>query len=235
MPAIKAVLFDKDGTLLEFNRTWGPAALAVIAQLSAGHAHQQQALIDCVGFVPGTALLDPKSALVSAGTDVYGVEWAAILGRPATAEFFAEIDACFAEAVLRSLAPIAEAEPALARLHSRGLPLGVATNDAEANARQQMEALNFTRYLPFIAGYDSGFGGKPAPGMVLAFAARHGLHPQEVALVGDTLHDMHAARAAGARAVAVLTGVLGAEARATVAPFADVVIATLDELEQALA
>ncbi|MGL4323522.1 MAG: HAD family hydrolase [Beijerinckiaceae bacterium] len=234
MAGIKGVLFDKDGTLLEFNKTWGPAAHAVIETLTQGDTQKRQALTAIVGFVPGTMDLDPQAALVSAGTDDYGREWARVLGRPATPAFFAEIDAHFAAAVLKSLAPIAQAQPALARLHHRNLPMGLATNDAELNARQQMAALDFSRFMPFIAGYDSGFGGKPDPGMVLAFARARGLAAGEVVLVGDTLHDMHAARNAGARAVAVLTGVHGKAARPLLQGHADIIIDTLDELDDAL-
>lgn len=235
MARIKGVLFDKDGTLLEFNKTWGPAAHAVIARLSEGDEAKRRALTDLVGFVPGSMDLDPQSLLVSAGTDVYGRDWARVLGRPATPEFFADIDAHFAEAVLKTLAPIAQAGPALARLHQRAMPMGLATNDAEFNARQQMDALGFSRFMPFIAGYDSGHGGKPEPGMVLAFARSHGFRPDEIVLVGDTLHDMHAAKNAGARSIAVLTGVHGLAARDMIMPHADIVIPTLDELDAALA
>jgi histidinol-phosphate phosphatase family protein len=48
---------------------------------------------------------------------------------------------------------------------------------------------------------------KPAPGMVVEAAARLGLPPDRVLVVGDIGADMHAARAAGARAVLVPTPV----------------------------
>ena len=60
------------------------------------------------------------------------------------------------------------------------------------------------------------------------------LSRDEVVLVGDTLHDMHAAKNAGARAVAVLTGVHGKAARPLLQGHADIVIDTLDELDAAL-
>ena len=75
-----------------------------------------------------------------------------------------------------------------------------------------------------MAGYDFGFGGKPHPGMVLAFAATCHCRPDEVALIGDTLHDLRAARAAGAASIAVLTGPTRAAARPDLEPHADHVI-----------
>jgi phosphoglycolate phosphatase len=234
MPGIKAVLFDKDGTLVDFNRTWGPAAHAVVTRLADGHPARLAGLMEAVGFVPGGTDLAPRSFVVSDPTSIYGRRWAAILEREATDAFFALIDNLFAEEVLRSITPIPAARPAIERLARRGLPMGIATNDAEANARQQMRHLDLDGHLPFIAGYDSGHGAKPLPGMALAFARHAGVAPDEVALIGDTLHDLHAAKAAGARAVAVLTGLTGEAARDHLAPHADIVIASLDELDAAL-
>jgi phosphoglycolate phosphatase len=93
----------------------------------------------------------------------------------------------------------------------------VAPNDSEASARRHVEALGLM-HIEFIAGYDSGHGGKPEPGMVFAFARHLGLAPRQVAMIGDSTHDLHAARAAGALAVGVLSG---PASREELAPHAD--------------
>src|SRR5712671_3727078 len=36
MQPIRAVLFDKDGTLVDFQRTWGPATHSVLTEISSG-------------------------------------------------------------------------------------------------------------------------------------------------------------------------------------------------------
>jgi phosphoglycolate phosphatase len=111
--------------------------------------------------------------------------------------------------------------PLLSGLRDRGLRLGVATNDSEAPARQHLAAHGITDCFDFIAGYDSGHGAKPGPGMCLAFAAACGLPPRRVAMVGDSRHDLQAGRAAGMHTVAVLTGIAKAP---DLAPLADVVL-----------
>ena len=63
--------------------------------------------------------------------------------------------------------------------------------------------------------------------MVTAFARHIGVSPDKVALVGDSVHDLHAARAAGAVAIAVLSG---PAQRAALEPFADCVVGTIAEL-----
>jgi len=112
----------------------------------------------------------------------------------------------------------------------RGLMVGIATNDAEGSACAQATALGLDPYMAFVAGYDSGYDGKPNPGMVLAFAEACGCRPSDVALVGDTLHDLHAARAAGAASVAVLTGPTRAAAWPDLEPHADYVIDSIADL-----
>lgn len=57
--------------------------------------------------------------------------------------------------------------------------------------------------------------------MVVAFARQLGVAPQRVAMVGNSRHDLAAARAAGALAVAVLSGPAG---RAELAPLADRIV-----------
>ena len=104
------------------------------------------------------------------------------------------------------MTPIGDPKAVLELLLSRGLRLGVGTNDSEASARRQIAALGIEGLIEFVAGYDSGHGGKPEPGMVVAFARHLGVPPHQVAMVGDTMHDLDAARAAGAVGIAVLSG-----------------------------
>ena len=125
-------------------------------------------------------------------------------------------------------APQVEAAPlreVLGRLRGMGLKLGVATNDSEAPARAHLAGV--MDLLDFVAGFDSGHGAKPGPGQCLAFAAAVGLDPRECAMVGDSLHDLTAARAAGMVGVGVLTGPAGRDA---LEGAADVVLGTIAEL-----
>ena len=47
---IRAVLFDKDGTLLDFDATFGPAAHAVLSELCAGDAATMADLATIAGY-----------------------------------------------------------------------------------------------------------------------------------------------------------------------------------------
>jgi phosphoglycolate phosphatase len=225
----KALLFDKDGTLIDFDATWGPAAYEVMRALSGGDAEKLRALMIVSHYVEAERRFRPTSPLVAGSSASYGPLWAEALGRTPGPDLYGEMDDLFRYWGLETLAPIGE--PAvIAALKARELRLGIATNDAERSARAQATALGLDPYLDFVAGYDSGFGAKPHPGMVLAFAAACGCRPDEVALIGDTLHDLHAARAAGTTSIAVLTGPTRADARSDLEPHADYVIGSIAEL-----
>jgi len=129
-----------------------------------------------------------------------------VLGVPLSREFVDHVDQMFFQTTLDHLATIGDVKALLTGLAARGLRLGLMTNDADLNTRAQLRQLGLDGLLEFVAAYDSGHGHKPDPDPVLAFAAFAGVAPAQVAVVGDTEHDLAAARAAGAVAVGVLSG-----------------------------
>ncbi|KEO52879.1 HAD family hydrolase [Thioclava pacifica] len=214
---IRAVLFDKDGTLFDFDATWGAWAKARIEAMAEDPAHAQ-AMAEAIGFDLEITEFDPHSAVI-AGT----VEEAATLLLPhlpgrELSGLVEELEEAAREVPLVAPVPLAEL---LGGLKARGLRLGICTNDAESTARAHAERAGVSQMFDAIIGYDSGHGAKPTPRPLLAFADGLGIDPSEVVMVGDSLHDMNAARAAGMIAVAVLSGPAG---RAELEPAADAVL-----------
>ncbi len=226
---IRAILFDKDGTLVDFERTWGPAVETVLHHLANGDDDLYRKLCAASGLVAGVHFL-PDSPLVGEPTSVFAAPWAALLKQPADAAFFARVDRLLCRETTAHLSPIGEPRRVLAELAARGYRLGLMTNDAEASARAHIGALGLDRLIVFVAGYDSGFGCKPAPGPVLAFAAAVKVPAAEVAVVGDTAIDVATAQAADARAVLVRTGPDASDAFRTAK--ADAVLDSIADLPQ---
>jgi phosphoglycolate phosphatase len=225
---IRAILFDKDGTLVDFQRTWGPATHSVLTRLCNGDSAAFDRLASVSLYDPEERKLLPGSPVVIETTYGYGKLWAQALGVPLTAKFVDHIDSMYFQTTLDHLTPMGDVKALLGRLRARGLRLGLMTNDADANTHAQMQRLELDRHLEFIAAYDSGFGAKPAPDPVLAFAKFAAVAPVEIAVVGDTEHDLVAARAAGAIAVGVLSGPVPRE---RLVPHADVLLASIAELD----
>lgn len=225
---IRAILFDKDGTLVDFQRTWGPATHTVMTALCNGDAAAFERLAAVSLYDPAERRLLAGSPVVIETTYGYGKLWAEALGVAVTPEFISRIDAMFFQTTLDHLTPMGDVKALLGNFRARGLRLGLMTNDADANTRAQLQRLGLDQLLEFVAAYDSGFGHKPDPDPVLAFAEFANVVPADIAVVGDTDHDLVAARAAGAIAVGVLSGPMPRE---RLEPHADVLLPSIAKLD----
>ncbi len=219
---IDGILFDKDGTLFDFRISWGRWASEFLGGIAQDNEHADR-LGGAIGFDPATGQFSPGSPVIAAtATDIARALLPHLPGQ-SLVPLTELIDDAAARTTMAETVPL---RPFLAGLRALGLKLGVATNDSEAPARAHLAAHDITGFFDFIAGHDSGYGAKPAPGMCHGFAHCVAADPSRLVMVGDSLHDMDAGRAAGMRTVAVLTGVAS---RDDLAPHADVV---LDDIGQ---
>jgi phosphoglycolate phosphatase len=225
---IRAILFDKDGTLVDFQRTWGPATHTVLTKLSNGDSATFERLAAVSLYDPAQRRLLSGSPVVIETTYGYGKLWAQALGVPPTPEFIARIDELYFQETLDHLTAMGDVKALLNGLLGRRYAIGLMTNDADANTRAQLRQLGIEALLEFVAAYDSGYGHKPDPGPVLAFAKFANVAPAEIAVVGDSEHDLVAARSAGATAVGVLSGPVPRE---RLEPHADALIPSIAQLD----
>ncbi len=221
---IRAILFDKDGTLFDFQATWASFAHALIAQLAGDDGATAGRLERVLGFDRAAGRFSPDSMVIGHTTDEIAQALAVALPDSDAARLSERMNAMAA-----AVAPVPACAlgPLMEGLRGRGLRLGVATNDTESAARAHLQAAGVETYFDFIAGYDSGHGAKPAAGMLVAFARRFALSPAEVAMVGDSPHDLRAGKAAGMRRIAVLTGPMS---EIELAPLADAVLPHIGHL-----
>jgi phosphoglycolate phosphatase len=203
---ISGILFDKDGTLLDYARSWVPVNYELARIAALGDEALARKLLVAGGMDPDTGHVMPDS-LLAAGNTVEIAEGFVAAGAPFTVEALTiHFDGLFANSAQLAVA-VTDLAAFFATMHARGYWLGVASSDNEASIRATAKRFGFEDYLHYVAGYDSGFGIKPEAGMVLGFCAATGLEPHQVAVVGDNNHDMHMGRNAGAGlTVAVLTG-----------------------------
>ena len=215
---IKAVIFDKDGTLFDFQATWGHWTGQVLRRLSRGNNDLRNALAQDLNYDAAAKKILPGS-LVVAGTPA---EIADVI--------YQHLPHLTISKILTQLNQEAEIAPQVVvtdlselakSLRYRDLKLSIMTNDSERPAKAHLASVGASSVFDFVIGSDSGFGAKPNASPLLALADMMQVDPAECVMVGDSTHDLRAARAAGMPAVAVLTGLA---CMLELAPLADAVL-----------
>lgn len=223
---IRGLIFDKDGTLFDFRRTWSAWSAALLEDLAPGDPARQNEMAAAIGFCRETLDFRALSPVIAGTPAEVAALLLPFLPGQEMAPLVDRMNRLAEDVPLAEVVPLA---PLLRDLIARGYVLGVATNDAEAPARAHLSRSGISGFFDFVAGCDSGFGAKPAAGQLRAFCQATGLVPEEVAMIGDSTHDLHAAEAAGMTAVAVLTGIA---TETDLAPVADVVLPDIGGLPE---
>ena len=230
---MRAILFDKDGTLLDFERTWTPLLRRIALDAARGDAARAAELLEAGGFDPEVGRFRSGSAVAAGTSEIIVRLWHPRLHGAAFSAKVEKMDRLFTAHGGAHSVPIDGADAALDLLAARGFVMGVATNDAASAAVASLTATGMIRNLPHVFGYDSVVHPKPAPDIVHAFAAATGAPLSEIAVIGDNPHDLEMALAAGAgAAIGVLSGNAGRE---ELAPLADAVLDSVRDLPAWLA
>lgn len=225
---IKGILFDKDGTLVDFNATWLSIADFMAMDAAEGDRWKADRLLSAAGFDFVAKRFKPDSIFAS-GTNMDVVElWFPRLSdedQMLAVARFNEITSVQGSSMAVALPGIVAA---LTALHKRAYRLGVATNDSTAGAEKTMVTLGVAQLFDAAYGYDAVANPKPAPDTILAFCDLTGLRPAEIAMVGDNRHDLEMARAGGCGlAIGVLSGT---GTRESLSSIADVVLDSVADL-----
>lgn len=226
--AIRGILFDKDGTLIDYERTWVPIHRDVAAYAAGGNPEIAAELLRRFGQDPVTDAVTPGSVLAVGSIYDIAQAFASHLGPRTPPDLVAGIDRVYSQGGAAHAELIAGVGEALRVLKQRGLRLGVATNDSEGGLVASLSRPGILEMFDFTAGCDSGHGAKPGPGMGRAFCAAVGIAPAEAAMVGDAVHDLAMGRSAGfGLNIGVLSGTSGRE---DLVDFADLILDSVSDL-----
>ncbi|TPI38002.1 phosphoglycolate phosphatase [Mesorhizobium sp. B3-1-9] len=180
----RAILFDLDGTLIDS----APDIAAAVNELLAGRD------------LPPLSV-DRVRAMIGGGVMKLVERAFAALGSPLAGSVLEEANRDMAPIYRRHLTGLTKLMPGvrevLTHFHLNGTAMGVATNKPQLATREILLHFHLTEYLGAIVGGDAVTNLKPAPDALLLALDQLGVEPYEALMVGDSISDVGAARAAG--------------------------------------
>lgn len=189
---VRAVLIDLDGTLLDTVPDLAAAADAMLAEL-------------------GRRPLGPAMVATFVGKGLPNLvrRCLAVEGEPSSAEHAAAMDIylrCYERtngAATRVFPGVIEGLEAMKRM---GLPLGCVTNKSARFVAPLLARMGLADYFGVVVSGDTLAQRKPHPAPLLHLCEALGVAPAETVLIGDSVNDAQAARAAGCRVFVVPYG-----------------------------
>lgn len=232
LDSIQLIIFDKDGTLIDFDAMWGCWVSDLAQRLeSITRMPVTERLFQMMGF-------DAVSGRVSAGGKL-AVTPMAILRRLTVevvrgAGLSPEAADAAVTSAWREPDPVALARPItnllslFATLRARGLKIAIATTDDRAPTEATLIGLGVDALVDAMLCADDGVPVKPAPDMVLELCRKLDVAPARAAVVGDSTADLQMGRSAGAGLVIGVRS--GVSPDSLLEPLADVVLPSVAAL-----
>lgn len=231
---IKGILFDKDGTLIDFS-LWRDAGIKTIQTLMDEYDLNDKKLFNnlqrSIGITENG--VEPFGALAYKSHEDLAEELHFLLNKYSNIDlnkFQTHVAELLRKEVLRDdveFKEMTDIKELYKHLNSNGIKMGLATADSKISAMHMIDKLNLNDSFDFIGSYDGVMKQKPHKDMCLRFCSMYGLEPREVAIVGDSYNDMVFAKNSGAIGVGVLSGV---SCKINLKDIANVIIPTVDSL-----
>lgn len=226
------IIFDKDGTLLDFDQMWGGWALEIARQLEGASG---KPLIDLLarswGFDPITKHVEPDGELAGKTLAyLHDLTLNTLRSNGFSGDAAARVVAAawHLPDSMSLVRPITNLQLLFTQLHSLGSKIAIATLDDRAPTQTTFTELGVLKYVDALVCADDGVELKPAPDMILKVCDDLNIHPTQCAMIGDSVSDLQMGRNARVgMTVGVLTGLSNAE---KLKPFADHIISSIKDL-----
>lgn len=221
VPAL--VIFDKDGTLIDFQQMWGRWAHAFATRVSnAINYDVHDALATVFGYDASSTAIDPRGALAIASMATMQQLAVRVISPHCTSIPMAYTivqSAWQPPDPTREASPLADLPQLFAAIHARGAQIAIATADNRAPTIATMHHLGVASYVAAMSCADDvGVAPKPAPDKIYAVCRALGVAPAHAIMIGDTPADMQMGAHAGVMAQIGVTS--GLSTHDDLAPFA---------------
>lgn len=202
---IKGVLFDKDGTIINFSDMWQNSFDAVLADFGFYESINDE-IREKVGILKNGEI--KENSVIAAGTVSDIANILVNYSSESLEGINKKIEYIFTKYLKENKEKIeatCDLEALFNELQDLGFVIGIVTADSYTQTVYTMEALGQKEKISFIATADK-YPNKPSTESLEDFCTKFGLESSEVAMVGDSDIDMLYGKNTGL-AIGVLTGV----------------------------
>ena len=197
----KAIIFDKDGTLMDFNAFWIPVthrSVQDILQAVGMNSDLAESIFMALGVEENIAVIN---GILCSGTYAQMGHAIYLILKEYNCNLCEnEVIQIVTEAYHRNF-QFGIVKPAcdhladvLGKLRNQGLKLAVVTTDDSVTTQKCLQALGIESYFDYVYSDNGELPTKPDPYCVHDFCKRENLQLSEVVMVGDTLTDMRFAQ-----------------------------------------
>ena len=234
--AIDGVIFDKDGTLMEFQSFWLPVTYRVISRLYNEYGLDALIKKECINAlgIDENDCIDPEGQLAigtyaTISTSLQNV----LLGHGKNVQSYqfqkemtqwleeeSEKQTCHFTTDLKQLCDY---------LHEKNIHVAVATTDNLEVTKKCLNQGNMN--VEVISASDSSIPKKPDLRLIQYLAENWNTTCEKIVMIGDTPNDLRFAKKAGAKTIGVLSGVSKEQ---LLLPYADCILNNIGELRNIL-
>lgn len=236
---IDLVVFDKDGTLVDFDHLWGAKVRSGVGALVAdldGAEHLSAAIYASLGYDPDNNRTAGGGPLAVATIAKLNAIAASVLYRHGIAWEQAEmmVEQRFAPPMVappqpHEIRPLGEVYLTLQRMSQAGVKIAVITSDDRAGTEAGLSILGVADFVDALVCGDDDLPNKPSPQAMRRIASQLGVQSERIMMVGDTASDMRFGRNAG---VACCVGIAaGAGDITALRRTADLLVPTIDAIK----
>ncbi|MBF7019477.1 HAD family hydrolase [Staphylococcus sp. 18_1_E_LY] len=224
---MKWILFDKDGTLIYFDRSWMTIGLQLADDFIDRYKHKITDIdvaYKRLGIVDGE--IQQGTVMASGALDNMVAAFNEIAGEDVT-QWVQQRSQTLVDNRVPDNKWVEGAYQTLEHLQQQGYKMGIVTSDSKKGVDQFLDVTQSDRFFDVVISTEANAVEKPNPEVLKPLFDNYDVDPKDVAIVGDTANDIKTGKNAGlGLSIAVLTGVDIEESFAE----ADYIIPTMNEV-----
>jgi phosphoglycolate phosphatase len=206
---VAAVVFDKDGTLIDLDAAWGPVASAWVRGVAADDGAASDLLCNALGLDLVTGRLRPNSSFAMSPLAEIAADTRLLLDAEgwASNRIDTSIDTALRAVDALShddhMTTLVDVEPLMLRLKGAGFAIAMFTSDEPEPTTVFLDRFDLHDLFDIVVTVADVETAKPSPEGLHVIAAALATTTDRLLMVGDSVADRDAALAAGSSFVAV--------------------------------